>query len=140
MKHWFSTLGYKLNGFMQGRYGQDELSRFLFMTGLIMMILSRFPYLHLLYILGYALLVWSLIRTLSRNIYKRQMERNRYFSIKNKVTQKFRLYKKIWLDRKTHRYYKCPSCRARIRIKKPRKRKKIMVTCPKCRQSFEKRT
>ena len=140
MKKRFSTLGYKISGFMQGRYGLDELSRFLTIAALIMMIISNFSNLGFLYFLSIAMLIWSWWRTLSRNIYKRQKERNRYLSIKNKPAQKLRLYKKIWRDRKTHKYYTCPSCKAMIRITKPGRGKKIMVTCPKCRQSFEKRT
>ena len=52
----------------------------------------------------------------------------------------FGLYKNIWRDRKTHKYYKCPGCAAFVRIRKPEKGRRILVTCPKCRQSFEKRT
>jgi len=140
MKKWFSNLGYKLNIFMQGRYGYDELSRFLLITGLIMMLISGFKYLHLLYLLGFAMLLWSLFRTLSKNIYKRQMERSKYLGIKNKTVHKFRVYKNIWRDRKTHKYYKCTGCRNFVRIKKPEKGRKIMITCPKCKYSFEKRT
>lgn len=140
MKRWFSTLGYKVNAYMQGRNGYDELSRFLAISGLILMILSWFPYLHFLYVFGFAMLIWSWVRSLSRNIYKRQAERNRFLSIRNKCTQGFRRYKNRWRDRKTHSYYKCPSCKTMVRITKPRKGIRIMVTCPKCRQSFEKRT
>jgi flagellar biosynthesis component FlhA len=140
MKKWFLTLGYKLNRFIQGRYGFDELSRFLIIAGLILIIISCFPYLHFLYILGFAIVVWAWVRTLSRNIYKRQMERNRYLGIKNRIAQRFRLYKNIWRDRKAHKFYTCPSCKTRVRITKPEKGKRIMVTCPKCRQRFGKRT
>jgi len=140
MKKWLTTLGYRINGFMQGRYGYDEFSRFLLIAGLVLMAVSCFPYLHFLYILGFAGVVWAWVRTMSKNIYKRQMERNKYLGVKNKVTQQFRLYKNIWRDRKTHKYYKCPGCAAFVRIRKPEKGRRILVTCPKCRQSFEKRT
>lgn len=140
MKQWFSNLVYKLNGFMQGRYGYDELSRFLFIAGLILMFISYFPHLHLFYVLGFAMILWSLFRVLSRNIYKRQIERTKYLNIKNKLVQKFQLYKNMWSHRKTHKYYKCPSCKIYVRISKPGKGKRIMITCPKCGQRFEKRT
>ncbi|HOV26449.1 MAG TPA: hypothetical protein PK566_08845 [Pseudobacteroides sp.] len=140
MRRWLSTLEYKVNGFMQGRYGYDELSRFLSIAGIIMILISYLPYIRFLNIIGFVLLVWSLGRALSRNFYKRQMERNRYLSIKNKTTQRFRLYKSMWRDRKTHKYYNCPGCKADIRIKKPERGRRIMITCPKCKQSFEKRT
>lgn len=140
MKKRFSNWGYKLSSFMQGRYGYDELSRFLSIAGLIIMVFSWFPHLNILYFLGLALLLWSWFRTFSRNIYKRQMELSKFLNLKGKITQKIRLYKNMWRDRKTHKYYKCPGCRTYVRIKKPAKGKRIMVTCPKCRQSFEKRT
>jgi len=45
------------------------------------------------------------------------------------------------LDRmgdKTHRYYRCPGCRQRLRV--PRGRGNIVITCPKCHREFTKRT
>lgn len=140
MKRFFAQLGYKFNGFMQGRYGYDELSRCLSITGLLTMIVSGLPYIHFLYIIAFAMLIWAWFRTLSRNIYKRQIERNKYLMVKNKLTQKFRLYKRIWKERKTHKYYKCPGCKTTVRIVKPEKGRTITITCPKCRQSFKKRT
>lgn len=140
MRKWFSNLGYKLSAFMQGRYGYDELSRFLSIAGLILIIISWFPHLHFLYIPGLAILIWSWTRTMSRNIYRRQTERNKYLYIKNRFAQKIRLIKNRWRDRKTHKYYRCPGCRTYVRIKKPQRGKKILITCPKCGQSFEKRT
>jgi len=140
MKKFFSQLGYKFNGFMQGRYGYDELSRLLALSGCIIILLSTIPPIRFLYIIGFVMLVWSWFRTLSRNIYKRQLERNKYLSIKNKLLQKIRLYKRIWKERKSHKYYKCPGCKTMVRIIKPGKGKNITITCPKCKERFKKRT
>lgn len=140
MKKWFSNLGYKLSGFMQGRYGYDELSRFLAIAGMILMLMACIPYLSFLYAFGFAMFIGSWFRTMSRNIYKRQMERSKYLIIKNGLVQKFRLFRNMRRERKTHKYYKCPSCKAYARITHPGKGKRVMVTCPKCGQSFEKRT
>lgn len=139
MKKWFSTLRYKINEFMQGRYGYDELSSFMAIGGLVLMVLSHLPHFHFLYIFAFPMLVWSWIRALSRNIHRRQMERNKYLSIKNRLVQRIRLYKNIWAHRKTHRYYRCPGCKTFVRIKKPEIGRRIMVTCPKCNERFEKR-
>lgn len=139
MKKWFSNLRYKLYEFMQGRYGFDEFSRFLAITGIFLMFISYFQYLRFMYIFGFVLLVWSWLRILSTNIYKRQMELNKYVNIKNEFEQRFNLYKSMWRDSKTHKYYKCPNCKAYVRITKPVKGKRIRITCPKCGQKFEKR-
>lgn len=146
MKDWLSNLMYKLNDYMRGRYGYDELSKFLLIAGLILMIFSFIPQLKFLYIIGFVLIVWSWLRVMSTNIYGRQMELNKYMEIKNKFEDRFhlpkriRLYKSMWRDRKTHKYYKCPHCKTYVRIKRPEKGKKIAINCPKCGNRFEKRT
>ncbi len=140
MKNWFSNIGYKIQQFMQGRYGFDELSRFLAIAGLILMLLSSVPYLRIMYFLAFALLIWPWFRGFSRNTYRRQMERSKYLTVKNKVKQPFLLYRNIWRDRRTHKYCKCPHCKATVRISKPEKGRTIAIDCPKCGQSFIKRT
>ena len=37
-------------------------------------------------------------------------------------------------DRRENRIYKCPSCKQRIRV--PRGKGKIAITCPQCRTEF----
>jgi flagellar biosynthesis component FlhA len=88
MKKWFSSLGYRIQYFMQGRYGYDELCRFLSISALVLLLLSYIPYLGFFYFLALALLVWSCFRSFSKNIYKRQMERQKYLTIKNKVRRR----------------------------------------------------
>jgi len=125
---------------MQGRYGYDELSQFLFISGLVLLVLSYIPYLKIFYFIAFVLMIWACFRTFSKRIYKRQMERQKYLAINNKIKQQFLLYKNVWRDRKTHKYIKCPYCKAIIRISKPGKGKTIAIHCPKCGQGFEKRT
>jgi len=140
MKKWFAKIAYSLQKFMYGRYGFDELSRFLSIAGIILLFLSLIPYLQILYFVALAMLIWSWVRSLSKNIYKRQAERQKYLAIRNSVTRKYRLLKNIWVERKTHKYYKCPHCKAYVRIMKPEKRKTISIRCPKCGESFDKKT
>ena len=140
MKKLFSNLGYKIQCFMQGRYGYDEFSRFLSITGLVLLFLSYIPFLSFLYFLAIILLVWSIFRSFSKNTYKRQMEGQKYLTIKNKVRQKFTLLRSVWRERKTHKYYKCSRCKTIMRISKPEKGKTITIPCPKCGQELKKRT
>jgi len=140
MKKWLSNMRYRIQHFMQGRYGYDELSQFLFISGLVLLVLSYIPYLKIFYFIAFVLMIWACFRTFSKRIYKRQMERQKYLAINNKIKQQFLLYKNVWRDRKTHKYIKCPYCKAIIRISKPGKGKTIAIHCPKCGQGFEKRT
>ena len=102
----------KFYRFMQGRYGNDQLNRFLMVLVMISLLLSLFgvrPF----YLVGIAILVWSYSRMFSRNIYKRQAENSVYLRYEYKVRQKFAGWKKAAKQRKTHHIYKCPSCSRR---------------------------
>ena len=51
-------------------------------------------------------------------------------SIKQKFSAWIRLSKDMWRDRKTHTYFKCPSCKAMIRV--PKRKGGGVVPCPRC--------
>jgi len=140
MNNWLSNIRYRLRSAMQGRYGYDELSRFLNISGLVLLLLSLVPYLRILYYAAFAVILWSWFRSLSKNIYKRQNERQKFLAIRNRVIKTIAFYRDAWRYRKTHKYYKCPHCKATVRIRKPEKGKKINIRCPKCNQAFVKRT
>ena len=84
---WLRQIGTKLTislrRFMEGRYGNDKLNSAILGSALVMVILALFirnPLLNLiLHGISYALMFWSIFRTLSRNTYKRYQE-NRKFS------------------------------------------------------------
>ena len=140
MKKWFEKLSEKYQLFMQERYGIDELSQFLSIVALILLLPSFIPSLRFFCIASLVLMIWSLVRSFSKNLYKRQEERNGYLKLKYQVIQKSRLLQNMWRDRKTHRYIKCPHCGGMVRIRKPDKGKTISIYCPRCNSSFEKKT
>ena len=138
----------RLRKFMAGRYGADELNRFLTICGWVLLMagfLLSATQKNVTVVLGsllaslsWAVLIWSVFRTLSKNTSRRAAENYRYFVHKNRVTGWFRRLKARWQDRKTHRYYRCPQCRATVRV--PKGKGKIRITCPKCKNQFIKTT
>ena len=62
----------KLIRFMQGRYGIDQLSKFLLITGLAVVLLSAFfgetAVSMLLYIFGWGVVIYCYFRIFSRNV------------------------------------------------------------------------
>ncbi len=123
----------RLARFMYGRYGADQLGRALLWVYLALALGAVFfkP----LNFLALVLLVWILFRIFSKNIYKRQMENQKYLRFAGKVKGWFSLQKNKVRDRKTHRYRTCPYCKATLRL--PNKKGKHTVCCPKCRKDFE---
>lgn len=127
----------KFYRFMQGRYGGDQFNRFLMIVVLACFFISILGG-KLFYLAGIALLLYAYFRMLSRNIYKRSAENAVYMRYAYKIKQKFALWTRDLKQRKTHHIYKCPSCRQKIRI--PRGKGKIEIRCPKCGQTFIKRS
>ena len=138
----------RLRKFMEGRYGADELNRFLTVCGWVLLligfVLSGIDSKVALIVgsglgtLSWALLIYSLFRTFSKRTQERASENYKYFVCKNKVLGWFRRGKARWQDRKTHRYFRCPQCKATVRV--PRGKGKIRITCPKCKHQFVKKS
>ncbi|MGN0298033.1 MAG: hypothetical protein ACI4C1_02420 [Lachnospiraceae bacterium] len=124
--------------FMQGRYGNDQLNNFTLIAMLILIVLSWITNWGLFYTLALVLLIWSYFRMLSRNIPKRQAENQKFLQIWNKVTTPLNKEKYYMEQRKTHHIYSCPNCKQKIRI--PKGKGKIQITCPKCKHQFIKKS
>ena len=138
MRNFLERLRYKTACFMYGRYGNDELTKFLLILGLVLMIISWFPRLAWVYLLAAAVLAWSLMRSFSRKLDRRRRELDRYLKIINKIVNFFKLRRNKWRDRKTHVYFKCKKCKAVLRV--PRGKGSIIVTCTRCGDRIEKKT
>lgn len=127
----------KIYRFMQGRYGGDQLNRFLMVMVLVCFAVSLLGG-SVFYLIGTALLIYAYFRMFSKNIYKRRAENTAYLRYTYKVRQTFATWKRDMKQRRTHHIYKCPSCRQKIRI--PRGKGKIEIRCPKCGQTFIKKS
>ena len=132
----------KLIRFMQGRYGIDQLSKFLLITGLAVVLLSAFfgetAGGMLLYIFGWGVVIYCYFRIFSRNVQKRYAENQAYLMKTYKIRNWFQNQKNIWQQRKVYHIYTCPSCKQKIRI--PKGKGKIEVRCPKCGTTFIKKS
>lgn len=130
-------MGNWLRKVMAGRYGVDELSRFLTMAALAMLVLSLLfnNLLSLLFwLLAIGSLVWSYFRLFSRNTARRKAENSAYLTLRYAATCKFTGLKQRLRQKKYYRFYKCPSCGVTTRV--PKGKGKIRITCPKCGESF----
>ena len=131
---WFrnftAKLGAGLRRFMQGRYGNDKLNMVILCTGLVLVLVYTFiPNVIaklVLWALSYALMIWAIFRSLSRNTYRRYQENRKFLQFFERLK-----------DRE-HRYFDCTKCRQTVRV--PRGKGKISISCPKCKEKFVRNT
>ena len=121
-----------------GCYGKDELSRFLLLGGLAFLVLNMLFRIRIFYTLAVVMLVYNIFRIYSKNYTKRRKELDTYLFYKRKFDSKFALQKRMWNERKTHKFFKCPKCKTVVRL--PKGKGKIEITCPKCKTDFIKKT
>lgn len=138
MTGFFRNAATKIQQWMSGRYGVDELSRAMYIAVLIGLLLSCIPGMQILSLPTFLLLIYSTVRTYSRNIEKRREERTAYLRFTGKIKGWFTLRKKMWQERKTHKYIRCMHCKTMLRV--PRGKGKIKITCSKCHNEIVKKT
>ena len=128
----------KLRQFMIGRYGTDGLNQFLSIASLVLLLIAIISRVNLFTHLGAALLIFCYYRTFSRNISKRTEENYKFYTLKDRVDNKFKGWKEQWANRKVYHYYRCPQCRQKLRV--PRGRGRIQISCPRCGTQFIKKS
>ena len=121
----------KLMKFLEGRYGVDVLGRDLLVLSIGIMILDLFIRSQFLGLVPSIISFYVVFRTLSKNYSKRYNENRIYALFKQRI-------KTNTLDRKKFRYFTCKKCKQKVRV--PKGRGKITITCPRCNHKFDKKT
>lgn len=126
----------KIVQFMNGRYGNDALNMTLLAVWVILEIIWTFSRNWVVGILVLIVIALMVYRSFSKNIQKRMYENRQFLKMVGFFKRNFRLMGKMWKDRKTHRYIKCPYCKAQLRVKNIKGEHK--VHCPSCGEDFKK--
>ena len=127
----------KMMRFMQGRYGNDRLGQVMLVVALICMVLSlfRIPFISTV---GLVVLILTYYRMFSRQIGKRAAENQKYLVLEWKLRARLQKRKQAMAQSRTHRIFRCPECRQKIRV--PRHRGRIAISCRKCGTEFIRKT
>jgi hypothetical protein len=125
----FRNLLNKISYYFRDSYGLDKLSKYLLFAGII---LSAGRY---TIIFSYALLIYGSWRAISKNKYKRHQELAVFENFLLLLNQKFYRFKASLKGFRQYKIFKCPSCSQKLRI--PRKKGKITITCKKCGTEFK---
>ncbi|WP_407389914.1 hypothetical protein [Carnobacterium jeotgali] len=124
--------------FMVGRYGVDKLSTYLLYGGLAIVLFFNLLNWSIGGLLGWAAIILGYYRTFSRNRTKRYQENQKFLTFKRRIDNKWKKQRKKFQERKIYKYYACPTCHKKLRV--PRNKGKITITCPHCREKFIKKT
>lgn len=123
---------------MQGRYGVDQLANFLNGVLLTVIVISIFVHSRWLNLFILLLFIFSYSRIFSKN-YRRCQAQNQWYLNKTagirKMFAKEKAYREI---KKDYHIYTCKECGQKIKI--PKGKGKIIVTCPKCGNEFQKKS
>ena len=120
--------------YMMGRYGIDRLYYFLMAVCFILIVINLFLNSLLISLLESALIIYAFYRVMSRNIYKRQQENEKFIKLADRPKKFINLQKCKKRDKGTHVYRKCPSCKNNLRL--PKEKGEHTVVCPCCKHRF----
>lgn len=147
---WFANL-------MRGRYGTDNLNRFLLIVAFVLIIIDMFLRWRLLHLLTVVLLIYIYCRMFSRNINARYRENQKFLQFaarfrKGRSGGGYGSYGGYSggtsgnasgfggagkAKDKTHKILRCPGCGEKLRV--PKGAGKINISCPHCGTKFVKK-
>lgn len=123
---------------MTGRYGADQLGQLLMGISVVFLFISLFTRLDIFYILALGLMGYEYYRMMSRQIERRYQENQKFMNGRYHLAVKWNKKKEHLKQSKIYHFYKCPSCRQKVRV--PKGKGKICITCPKCKTEFIKKS
>lgn len=129
---------------MSYRCGLDELNNFLMLIGFIFIVIALFSHKWIFTLIGAVFVILCYIRVFSKKLDKRGNENAFYMKhmgwivkacrqFNQSIKMKFRTIKDA-----EYAYFVCSSCGQIIRV--PKGKSKVNIRCPKCSQTFIKRT
>ncbi len=137
---WFANL-------MRGRYGTDNLNRFLLIVAFVLIIIDMFLRWRLLHLLTVVLLIYIYCRMFSRNINARYRENQKFLQFaarfrKGRSGGGYGSYGGYSggagkTKDKTHKILRCPGCGEKLRV--PKGAGTINISCPHCGTKFVKK-
>ena len=127
----------KLQQFMMGRTGGDQLSLTLLGSSIVFNLLSSLLDLGIFYWLSLICMCYALFRMLSRNVSKRRAENARFLTLIRPLKRRAASLRNQMKD-KEHRYFRCPNCKQQMRV--PKGKGRIQVTCRSCGVTFEEKS
>ena len=138
MQQWLTNFAMKVQRFMMGRYGGDQLNMALLILSVVISLVSGFvPMGWICTIVSAILIALVFFRMLSRNTSRRFKENYVFLKVWNPVKNWFQwLYLSVRYMKK-NRYFLCPKCGRIACI--PKKVGRVTITCKGCKHKYDKK-
>lgn len=125
----------KLEEFMRGRNGADELGVACLELAVILAIINIFAGNAVVYVITLALLAYAIFRMVSTNVNQRRRESMAFAEKLGPVRPWISNPAAAYKNARTYKHATCPNCHQRVRV--PRGKGHIRITCPRCKQKFD---
>ena len=144
LKKYLTMFRQDMKEVMSRRCGLDELNDFLVIISILLFVVTLFAHKWIIVLLGIVFMVMFTYRTFSKNIENRTKENEVYMKYLGSVVKRVsyisrsgKMRMKTLQDEK-YVYFICNGCGQTIRL--PKSNSTVSVRCPKCGQTFIKKT
>jgi uncharacterized paraquat-inducible protein A len=126
----------RLRAMMTDRNGLDKLSIALIVLALVINAFSQF--FPLLILFSLIVMIYAVWRVFSKSLAKRRAENYRFIHILGDIKDSYAKWRFRRQQSKQYRFFSCPGCKCKLRV--PRGKGKISITCPRCGLKFSKKS
>ena len=128
----------KVAEWLRGRQGPDDLAVFCVNLAIVVLLVNAFLRTSWLGWAALLLVAYSVFRIQSKNLGARARENEAFLKALGPARPWLQNPRAAWGELRTYKHVRCGSCRQRVRV--PRGKGRLRVTCPKCRTTFDVRT
>lgn len=128
----------KMMEWLQGRQGPDDLAVFSMNLAIVVVVVNLFARVSWLGWVALVLIVYSMFRIQSKNLGARARENEAFLKALGPARPWVQNPRAAWAELRAYKHVKCASCKQRLRV--PRGKGKLRVTCPRCKTKFEVRS
>lgn len=121
----------KLSEFFAGRNGVDQLGRAMMISACVLIMIGIFSRQVVINWIADVLILVSIYRMLSSKVSDRRRENDAYLRFLAGIRMRF-------TQRGEYRFFVCKNCGKKLRV--PKGKGKVEITCPQCRNKMIKRT
>lgn len=125
----------KVEDFMRGRNGADELGIATLELAVILAIVNIFANNTVIYVLILLLIAYAVFRMVSTDVNRRRKESMAFASKLGSARPWITNPAAALRNARTYKHATCPNCHQRVRV--PRGKGHIRITCPRCKQKFD---